>query len=255
MLNSIKLPRPLIYLRSIINMPLKLYSRRFKVLVLIIICAVIFVGFWYWEPIWETIKPQYKFLTDREQIKTYISSFGGLAPLVFVAIQILQVIFAPFPGEATGFVGGYLFGTIKGFIYSSLGLTVGSAINFLIGRLLGRRYIRKLIPPSYLERFDNFLKHQGIIVLFILFVLPGFPKDYLCFFLGLSTLPLEVFVILATVGRMPGTFMLSLQGASLFEQNYVFFALLSGFCLLVSIIGYRYREDLYRWIEKLNHRK
>ncbi len=236
-------------------MPQKTYSWRFKVPVLIVVCTIIFLGFWYRTPIRETVKPYYKVLKDREQIKNYIANFGRLAPLVFVFIQILQVIFAPFPGEATGFVGGYLFGTLQGFIYSSLGLTIGSVINFLIGRILGKRYIRKFIPFNYLEKFDSFVKHQGILVLFILFVFPGFPKDYLCFFLGLSTLPLAVFIILATVGRMPGTFILSLQGASLFKENYAVFAFLLGFCLMISFIGYRYRKAIYLWIDKFNHQK
>ena len=85
-------------------------------------------------------------------------------------IQILQVIFAPVPGEATGFIGGFLFGTIPGFIYSSIGLTIGSWLNFMIGRLLGRRFVRKLIPTPQLTKIDAMLKRQGIIVVFILFV-------------------------------------------------------------------------------------
>ena len=105
-----------------------------------------------------------------------------------MGIQILQVIFAPVPGEATGFIGGYLFGTIKGFLYSSIALTIGSWINFAIGRFFGERYVRKLIPPAKFEKFDRILKHQGVIIIFFLFVFPGFPKDYLCLFLGLSTL-------------------------------------------------------------------
>jgi uncharacterized membrane protein YdjX (TVP38/TMEM64 family) len=236
-------------------MATKLYSWRFKILAVTLIGALLFIGFWYRIPLWQKIKPIYELFTDRDQIKTFITSFGSTAPLVFIFIQILQVLFAPFPGEATGFIGGYLFGTFKGFIFSSIGLTLGSWINFLIGRALGMRYIRKLIPIDYLHRFDKFVKHQGVLVLFILFVIPGFPKDYLCVFLGLSLLPVKVFIILAAIGRMPGTFILSLQGASLFEQKYVLFALLLGFCLLVGFFAIRYRDDLYRWIEKMNNKK
>ncbi len=233
----------------------KKYSWKFKISAIIIICALFFIALWYRVPLWEKIKPAYILFTEREQIKEFITSFGSLAPLVFIVIQIFQVIFAPFPGEATGFIGGYLFGTFKGFIYSSAGLALGSWVNFLIGRVLGMRYIRKLVPTDYLFRFDNFVKHQGILVLFILFIIPGFPKDYLCLFLGLSTLPVKVFITIAAVGRMPGTFMLSFQGASLFERNYAMFALLLGICLLVGFFSFRYRDDLYRWVEKMNNRK
>ena len=181
-----------------------------------------------------------------------MASFGPWAPLVFILIQILQVIFAPIPGEATGFIGGFLFGTAGGFLYSSIGLTAGSWINFSIGRFLGTRYVRKLIPEAKLDRMDKMVRRQGTMVLFILFVIPGFPKDYLCLFLGLSTLPLKVFLIIAGIGRMPGTLMLSLQGAYVFEQKYGLFALIMGFCLIIIFFGYKYRETLYRWLEKFN---
>lgn len=236
-------------------MLLKLHSWRYKILVFCVVGAITFAGLWYRAAIGEIVKSCYELLTNRDQIKSFITSFGTLAPLVFAVVQILQVIFAPFPGEATGFVGGYLFGTLAGFIYSSIGLTVGSVINFLIGRFLGTHYIRKLIPARYLEKFDSFVKHQGLLVLFILFILPGFPKDYLCLFLGLSTLPLKALILLAAFGRMPGTFILSLQGASLFEKDYAMYALLLVFCLIISFFAYRYRENVYQWIERMNNQK
>jgi uncharacterized membrane protein YdjX (TVP38/TMEM64 family) len=185
-------------------------------------------------------------------VEAFIASFGVGAPLVFMILQVLQVIFAPVPGEATGFMGGYLFGTALGFLYSSLALTVGSGINFAIGRFLGNRYVRKLIPSEKLERFDFLLKHQGIIVVFCLFVLPGFPKDYLCLFLGLSALPWKVFLILTAIGRMPGTLLLSLQGAAIYDRMYGVFGFVLLVCLLGALLAYRFREAIYRWVERMN---
>lgn len=236
-------------------MLLKLYSWRYKILVLCLVGGITLIGFRYRGVISELTQSLYDLLTDRDQVTSFIKSYGPLAPLVFIVVQIFQVIFAPFPGEATGFVGGYLFGTLAGFLYSSIGLTLGSVINFLIGRLLGRRYIRKLVPVRYLEKFDGFVKHQGLLVLLVLFIFPGFPKDYLCLFLGISTLPLKVLMLLAAFGRMPGTFILSLQGASLFEKDYALFGLLLVFCLIISIFAYRYRENIYQWIERMNSQK
>ena len=236
------------------RMPGRLYLLRYKILTLSILIVILLLGYIYRIQIWEKIVEYFLVFSDREQIKNFITSFGAGAPVVFIIIQILQVLFAPVPGEATGFIGGFLFGTVKGFLFSSIGLAVGSCLNFLVGRFLGKRYIRRLIPDDYLGRFDAFLKRQGVVVIFILFVFPGFPKDYLCLFLGLSTLPLKVFIILATIGRMPGTFLLSLQGAYLFEQNYLVFALIFCLCIILSLLAYRYKEGLYKWLEKFNNK-
>lgn len=235
-------------------MILKPVSNKLKILILVVICVAILLGYFYRIPIWGKITQYYNFFSDRERVKAFITAFGPGAPVVFMMIQIFQVIFAPIPGEATGFIGGYLFGTAKGFLYSSIALTVGSWINFLIGRLLGKRYVRKLIPAEKLERFDLILKRQGVIIIFLLFILPGFPKDYLCFFVGLSVIPIKVFIILAAIGRMPGTFLLSLQGSTLFEQNYGVLAIIFGLCIIFAFLAYRYRESLYQWIARFNNK-
>jgi uncharacterized membrane protein YdjX (TVP38/TMEM64 family) len=194
----------------------------------------------------------YCFLADREKIEQLVTAFGSGAPLAFMGVQILQVIIAPVPGEATGFIGGYLFGSFKGFLYSTVALCLGSWINFAIGRFLGKRYVRHWIPDSTLQRFDHLAKRQGVIVMFILFVFPGFPKDYLCLFLGITAIPLKVFLIISSIGRMPGTLMLSLQGEFLFKKNYVVFAAVFAVTALVAFLTIRYRDAIYRWIEKLN---
>jgi len=213
---------------------------------------VIYLFFHYRIQLWEFVCRYYDFLTDRDRIKAFISAFGVWAPAVFILFQFLQVLFAPFPGEATGFIGGYLFGAFSGFLYSSIGLIAGSWLNFFIGRYIGKKYIRKLISRRILDRFEPLLKRQGVIVLFVLFVVPGFPKDYLCLFLGLTTLPLKVFIIISSIGRMPGTLMLSLQGAYVYKQMYGLFLLIFGVSAVVVILSLRYRDIVYKWIEKFN---
>jgi uncharacterized membrane protein YdjX (TVP38/TMEM64 family) len=78
--------------------------------------------------------------------------------------------------------------------------------------------------------------------------MPGFPKDYLCFILGLSQMPLRVFLIICTIGRIPGTFMLTLQGANVYKGNYVSFFILLGIFLILGLVMLWYKETLYRWL-------
>jgi len=217
------------------------------------LAVVLLLGLLMFAPsLWAEVQRWFGLITDREWIRATIQSYGWAAPLVFIGVQIAQVIAAPVPGEATGFIGGYLFGSLLGFIYSSIGLTTGSLINFGIGRFLGERFVRRLIPEEKFERIDRLVNRQGVIAVFFMFVIPGFPKDYLSLALGLTTLPLKVFAILACIGRMPGTLLLSLQGASLYDQNYALLAIVAVACLVLVLLAYRYREALYRWVEGRN---
>jgi uncharacterized membrane protein YdjX (TVP38/TMEM64 family) len=218
----------------------------------LLIAGLVGVGvLWFFDPILRL----YHILADRQAVKGYIQSWGPYAPLVFILAQVLQVMLAPVPGEVSGFVGGYLFGAFKGFVYSSIGLAIGSATNFWIGRMLGRRFVRKLIPAGQLEKLDRFISHQGIVVLMVCFIFPGFPKDYLCLFLGLTALPFNMFILLAALGRMPGTLMLSFQGSLLYGQNYWTFAAIAMICLVAVWFGVKYKAGIYRWVERQNKPK
>ena len=192
----------------------------------------------------------YEVFTDKEQIKQLLKTTGPLAPLIFILVQTLQVVIAPIPWEATGFIGGFLFGVPLGMLYSTIGLTLGSTLAFLLGRWLEVHFVARIVKPETLKRFDFLMEHQGALVAFFLFIIPGFPKDYLCFILGLSQMPLKLFLLLSTVGRLPGTLMLTLQGAKVYEGDYLFSAILIILCLLLGGALYYYRETLYSWLER-----
>lgn len=201
---------------------------------------------------WTEVRRWLTLISDREWIRSAIESYGWGAPLVFIGIQVAQVIAAPVPGEATGFIGGYLFGALLGFLYSSIGLGIGSLINFGIGRYFGARLVRQFIPEEKFKRINRLINRQGVIAVFLMFVIPGFPKDYLSLALGLTTLPIKVFAVLACIGRMPGTLLLSLQGASLYDQDYFLLTVVVAVCLALILLAYHFRESLYRWVEQMN---
>ena len=145
-------------------------------------------------------------------------ALGPLAPLAFVLILALQALAAPIPGEATGFLGGFLFGVVPGFCYSLLGLTLGSALAFGVARGLGSRLIAELFRQESLQRFDALFSRSGPLIAFLLFLFPGAPKDYLCLLLGLSKIPFKVFIVLVAAGRAPAVLLLTLQGAQVYER-------------------------------------
>jgi uncharacterized membrane protein YdjX (TVP38/TMEM64 family) len=231
-------------------------GRTFITLVAVIFlasCLVVFV--FLNSSLWDQLLGYYDVVTDREWVRETVTSAGWAATLVFIGLQIGQVLFAPIPGELTGFMGGYMFGALYGFLLSSFGLTLGSMINFGIGHFLGERVVRKLVRCETFEKYNQMVQYKGILVIFIFFLIPGFPKDYLCMFLGLTTLPARVFFVLSTVGRLPGTLALSLQGASIFEKNYMFFVIVTALSLLFALVCYLARDSLYRWIARYSKKK
>ena len=215
--------------------------------------ALLFWGFHYRSFLWGQTCHFFGLCTNKQWVKSILQAAGPLAPLVFILIQALQVVLAPIPGEATGFIGGYLFGAPLGLLYSTLGLTLGSILAFLIARWLEERYVARWLPREILEKFDFLMERQGALISFILFLLPGFPKDYLCFVLGLSRMPFKLFLLICTVGRIPGTLLLTLQGAKVYKGDYYSTLVILGLCLvLIGVLAY-YREPVYGWIRRFDH--
>ena len=84
---------------------------------------------------------------------------------------------------------GFLYGPLWGTIYSTIGLTLGSWLAFMLARFFGMPLLEKFIKKDIFEKFEDFMEHKGMIVSFLLFLIPGFPKDYLCYILGVSRIP------------------------------------------------------------------
>ncbi len=205
----------------------------------------------FWEPLWAYTLEVWELLQDKEAFRRRIESYGVWAPVVFIIFQIFQVLFSPIPGELVGAAGGYVFGWWASLLYSTVGLSVGSWINFFLARLLGKGLIERLIPPTYLSKIAFLMERQGVIASFIFFVIPGFPKDYLCYVLGLSPMSWRIFLVVSSIGRIPGTLMLSLQGALIYQGRYWSFLVLGAISVAFILPVYFWRDRIYTLLYKL----
>jgi len=187
--------------------------------------------------------------SSSDKLSKFLQSLGPYSPAVFVLLQVLQVVAAPIPGELTGVAGGYVYGQTFGFVLSTVGLTIGSWVAFELASILGRPFVERFISQEVLHKFDFLTTNTGATICFLLFLIPGFPKDYLCFLLGLSRMKLTTFLIVSIIGRIPGTYLLTVQGAKFRDQQYyevVAFAVVSAMLVLVA---YLYRNKIYAWIK------
>ena len=191
-------------------------------------------------------------LENGNRLRESILAYGPLAPLLFIVLQLLQVIIAPVPGEMTGVLGGYLFGAWPGFIYSSIALTIGSGIAFAVGKLFSSAIKDRYKQTRIYQRFNHLVYKGDFAIPFVLFLLPGFPKDSLSYLLGLSFMPFKVFLFIAGVARMPGTLMLSLQGAKVYEAAYVELLFLLLVSLAVSLPCYLFRKKILAALSQYN---
>src|SRR5215471_5905659 len=187
-------------------------------------------------------------LTDHGRFEIWIASYGVYAALVFVAAQFVQVVIFFLPGEVTQVAGGYLFGTWLGLMLSSLGITLGSLTAFVLARLFEHGATDLLVDRQTIRQFDRLVYGKaGCWPMFILFLIPGIPKDLLCYIAGLTPMPVMTFLVISTIGRFPGVLLSSLIGDGLAERDWTVVGLSTGITLVLLGLIYLLRAPIERF--------
>ena len=140
-------------------------------------------------------------LTDIEALRKYIAGFGGTAIFIFILFQFLQVVILPVPGSVSVAVGVALFGPLRSAIFSFIGILLGSIVAFFIGRVVGYKAVCWIVGKDDLDKWLEKVKGKDYLLLSIMFLLPLFPDDILCFVAGLSSMTWVYFIIMIVITR------------------------------------------------------
>ncbi len=190
---------------------------------------------------------------EPEKLRVYLNSYGWKGILVFMGIQVLQVVVAAIPGEFVQLAGGYIYGTWMGTVYSLMGIVLGSVLVFFIARLLGYPLVRLLVSPAYLGKLDFMINsNKSEIGMFIMFLIPGMPKDVLTYIAGITPIkPLKFFAVV-TIGRLPALLASSYIGSSTQKGNSVIVIVLSAAALILFAAGVLLKDKIINWVHKMS---
>jgi uncharacterized membrane protein YdjX (TVP38/TMEM64 family) len=188
---------------------------------------------------------------DRKRIMSFLDSLGPISFIGFIFLQTLQVVAAPIPGEVTGLIGGFLYGPVLGLLLSTIGLTAGSLAAFLLSRMFGRPFVERFVKKETMAKYDYLLHHKGAFLVFLLFLIPGTPKDFLCYILGLGHLSIREFLVISTVGRFGGTALLTFGGNYIRHHQYYRFSILLATAVIFIFFSLLYKDKLERLFRSL----
>ncbi len=141
-----------------------------------------------------------------QALRDYIAKFGNMAVFLFILFCFLQVVILPIPGSVAVAAGVALFGPLKCAIYSFIGIILGSVVAFAIGRWVGYKAVKWIVGEDTLKKWLAKLKGKDYLILSLMFLLPMFPDDVLCFIAGLSSMTWPYFLIMITITRAISVF-------------------------------------------------
>ena len=184
-------------------------------------------------------KPLIRFAQEPERFRAWVDARGAAAPILFMGMVILQVIVAIIPGEPLEIAAGYAFGALEGTILCLGGTFIGGMIVFLIVRRFGTRAVEIFIPLENLRslRFLQKSERRLHFWVFLIFFLPGTPKDLMCYFVGLTNLPIKSWVVISLVARLPSLITSTVGGNALGTERYLMAVIVFAATLAISALG------------------
>ncbi|HEX2945015.1 MAG TPA: TVP38/TMEM64 family protein [Clostridia bacterium] len=190
---------------------------------------------------------------DPGKLSDKLNSYGWKGILLFIGIQILQVVVAAIPGELVQIAGGYIYGTWLGTLYSITGILIGSVLVFFIARIIGYPLVKLLVSREQLEKFNFMINgDKSEAGMFLLFLIPGIPKDILTYIAGITPVrPLRFFIII-TIARLPALIASSVIGSSTEKGNYVMVIILSVAALILFLAGLFLKDRIIDRIKKMS---
>ncbi len=141
--------------------------------------------------------------TKIDILQKAIKDLGIMGPLLFIMIQIVQVIVPVIPGGVTLAAGVVLFGPWFGFFYNYVGIITGSIIAFMLARNYGKPFIHNFVSEQTYQKYEGWLeeKHRFHKLFTTAMFLPGFPDDFICMLAGLTKMPWKKFVLLLMLAK------------------------------------------------------
>ena len=199
--------------------------------VMILLCALI------WPYVHEIFEPG-----GLDRVINDVRQAGPVGFLILLAIQFLQVVVAFIPGEVVQVAAGMIYGPWVGALIVLVGFIVSSAFVFLLVHKLGAPFVQAMVSEKHMAKFRTFENSGKLnIIVFVLFLIPGMPKDVFTYLVPLTHMPLRTFLLLSNIARIPGILVSTYAASGLVEgdivQSLIIF-LVAGAIAVVCILFY-----------------
>lgn len=179
------------------------------------------------------------YLKSTEELRAFLDSYGWKGYLILMGLQCLQVVIALIPGEVVELGAGYAYGAVEGTLLCLAGVAISSALIFLLVKKIGVSLVEIFVSREKIHqlRFINSEKKLKQVV-FLLFFIPGTPKDVLTYFVGLTDMRLSEFLLITLTARIPSIVSSTVSGQMLGDKRFATAGIVYAITCAISALGY-----------------
>jgi len=183
---------------------------------------------------------------DPEALRSFILSFGILAPIGLIVLQIFQTTISIIPSQLTTILAGYIFGPLWGLVYSLIGAFLGSLLIFSLARKYGLKIASFFFTEEEIVHFILFFKQKKLVALFMARIAPLFPNDLVSSAAALTDISVLHFNLVSTAGFMVQMILLAFFGAELREGSVTFPLQLITFVISFLLFLFLFKEKIHK---------
>lgn len=228
---------------------IKVFSTVFKFALLIFILAGLPLYIYFYQP--QLIEN----MSSLEKVNAFFNQYKTQSIFVYIGAQIIQIVICIIPGQWLQFAAGYMYGFWAGFFFSLLGAAMGSIITYYLAKLLGRDAMHLIFGEAKINDFIHKLNSKrAIVVVFLIFLIPGVPKDLCNYAAGISEMKLKPFLIISLVGRSPGMMGSLLIGRQIEAGDYTGAVIIAVVAVILCILGVIMRKQLTKGLDRIYNR-
>ncbi|MBQ6501646.1 MAG: TVP38/TMEM64 family protein [Mogibacterium sp.] len=186
------------------------------------------------------------------QVVDYLRQNSRTAFLLIIGLQIIQVVVCILPGQPIQFAASYMFGVGIGFILSVIGAVIGTTISFFLAKALGSEAMHFIFGEEKVREYQRRLNSgRGLMMTFLIYLIPGVPKDLVSYAAGISEMRFRPFVLTATVGRSPAMLGSLMVGHFFGKQNYTAMIIITAVIVLLLLVCFIERNKLIELLDRI----
>ncbi len=192
----------------------------------------------------------------RTKLKGIVESYGAFGPLMFILLQVVQVVIAIIPGEPIEIIGGMLFGGFYGYLLCMAGVLLGTVFIYYLVKWIGQPMVSAFVNSEKLSKYKIFNDEKRLETLvFILFFIPGTPKDALTYLIPLTRIKPSKYFVYATIARTPSIISSTYVGTNIGKGNWKASIVIFLITALVGFIGIKYNDKIISRFRRKTNKK
>lgn len=197
-------------------------------------------------------------MSDLESARAYLAQYHTQSIFVYIGAQALQIIISLIPGQWLQIAAGFMYGFWLGYLFSVIGAVLGTVITYYLAKVLGKDAVTLFFGEEKFHHYrEKITSKRGMVAIFIIFLIPGVPKDLCNYIAGLSNVNLKAFMIVSIIGRTPGMMGSLLIGRQIEVGIYSGAIAIGVLAIILFILGVIFREKVFHFVDraydKLSH--